>query len=347
MKILFLLLFSLFTFEVSGSLVVLEYHHVSESTPAVTSISPLNFAAHMQYLKDQNFVVLPLDKAIRSFKSAEKLPDWALAITFDDAYVDIYRNAYPLLKQLDFPFTIFIATDLVGTNNRLYLTWDQLREMSAHGALITNHSRSHLHMLRFLPSESYEQWQSRIRNEITDAQQIIESRLGQVAKLFAFPYGEYNQDLLSLIADLDYVAFGQQSGAIGKHSNFLALPRFPLAGAYTGMDSFRTKVSTLPLPIHLAETESLLSAGNLRPRLDLEFMEGQWRTADLACFGPGGKMTVEKISTTRFRTAPQEDVPIGRSRYNCTMPSPRDGRYFWFSQPWIRKNDDGSWYPEP
>jgi peptidoglycan/xylan/chitin deacetylase (PgdA/CDA1 family) len=340
-------LLTLLPFDVSASLVVLQYHHVSESTPAVTSISPNDFAAHMHYLNEKNFNVLPLDKAINSLRSGEDLPDRAVSITFDDAYASIYTRAYPLLKQLNYPFTIFIATDLVGANARLYLTWKQLREMAGHGALMANHTQSHLHLLRLLPAETREQWLGRIEEEISGAQQIIESNLGEVPKLFAYPYGEYDQGILTLMTKLGYTGFGQQSGAMGANSNFLTLPRYPLGGVYSGLDSFRTKANTLPLPIRLIDIESLISDGNFKPVLDLEFTEGKWRTSELACYGPGGKMTIEKISASHFRALPQQEVAVGRSRYNCTMPSNQRGRYFWYSQMWIRKKDDGSWYPEP
>lgn len=342
-----LLLFCLLTSRVSASLVVLQYHHVSGTTPAITSISPTDFAAHMQYLSENNFNILSLDKAIRSLKSGKNIPHRAIAITFDDAYANLYTEAYPLLKRLDYSFTIFVATDLVGTNDTLYLTWKQLQEMSEHGALVVNHTQSHLHLLRMQPSETQHQWLHRIETEITGAQQIIESYFVDAPKLFAYPYGEFNREILSLLDRLEYVGFGQQSGALDANSNFLSLPRFPLAGVYTDLNSFKTKANTLPLPIRVVGTESLISNGNFKPTLDLEFNEGKWRISELACYGPGGKMKIENISENLFRVSPQQDVSVGRSRYNCTMPSDQRGRFYWYSKTWIRKNDDGTWYPEP
>jgi biofilm PGA synthesis lipoprotein PgaB len=40
--------------------VVLLYHHVSEDTPASTSISPGQFAKHLDYLDQEGFVVMSL-----------------------------------------------------------------------------------------------------------------------------------------------------------------------------------------------------------------------------------------------------------------------------------------------
>ena len=44
------------------------------------------------------------------------------------------------------------------------------------------------------------------------------------------------------------IGFGQQSGAIGPHSNPLLLPRYPLAGVYVGEAAFRDKLRSLPMP---------------------------------------------------------------------------------------------------
>ena len=329
-----------------SSAVVLQYHHVDVGTPSITSISPTDFAAHLQYLDDKNFSILPLNEINEALKNRKELPDKVVAITFDDAYLSIYTEAYPLLRLKNIPFTIFVATDLVGSSRR-YLTWQQLAEMSEHGALVANHTQSHLHLLRLLDGESHDEWRLRIRQEITGAQQEIEKRLGELPKLFAYPYGEYSLSILALVADLGYTGFGQQSGAMGADSNFLALPRFPMDGIYADLESFKTKSNTLVMPIHPINIESVLEPGHFRPELKLNFTEGNWRTAELTCYGPGGKMNIDAINTTTFRVRPIADVPVGRTRYNCTMPSSQPERYFWYSQPWIRKKDDGSWYPEP
>ncbi len=39
----------------------------------------------------------------------------AAAVTFDDGYVDFYRQAFPLLKRKGIPAAVFVVTDLVGT----------------------------------------------------------------------------------------------------------------------------------------------------------------------------------------------------------------------------------------
>jgi len=332
--------------QAGNSAVALQYHHVDVGTPSITSISPTDFRAHLQYLSSEGFSVLHLDLIVEALRNRNELPDRAIAITFDDAYLSIYTKAYPLLRQHNLPFTIFVATELVATSRR-YLNWQQLAEMAEHGARIANHTKSHLHMLRLQEGENHDHWRQRISDEITGAQLELENHLGDQPMLFAYPYGEYDLGILRLVAELGYSAFGQHSGAMGTNSNFLTLPRFPMAGVYSDLKSFKTKSNALAMPIQQINIEALLAPGNFRPTLELIIIDGNWKTSKLACYGPGGKMNLEGINANTFRASPTTDVPVGRSRYNCTMPSNQPGRYFWYSQPWFRKKNDGTWYLEP
>ena len=74
---------------ISYAAVILQYHHVSTDTPASTSIAPAQFEKHMQYLKDNGFTVVPLSKIVESVQNKQALADKTVAITFDDAYLDI------------------------------------------------------------------------------------------------------------------------------------------------------------------------------------------------------------------------------------------------------------------
>jgi polysaccharide deacetylase len=52
----------------------------------------------------------PLLEIIRNHTLGEKIPRQAFAITFDDGYECVYRNAWPILKRLQIPATIFLST---------------------------------------------------------------------------------------------------------------------------------------------------------------------------------------------------------------------------------------------
>lgn len=326
--------------------IILQYHHVDENTPDVTSISPDQFEEHLQYLEDNDFVIWPLDRLINAVRAGEPVPDKTVTITFDDAYLNIYENGFPLLRKRNWPFTMFVATGLIGSNDRVYMTWEQLAEMQGSGGLIANHTESHTHLLRKQKGETDAEWKSRIRSEIESAGEAIEENLGTSTNLFAYPYGEYNAEVLEIVEDLEYVGIGQQSGPIGKNSNFLALPRFPMSGNYSELESIKTKLLTLPLPVANSDVDPLLPLSETRPSLTLRFIRDGLRFNQLVCYGPSETTELTQTDDLEFVARAKNPVPVGRSRYNCTMPAASPGRFYWFSQLWIRRKPDGSWYPE-
>ncbi len=327
--------------------VILQYHHIDETSPAITSTRPAQFAAHMAYLFDSGFEVWPLERLVEAVRDNSTTPEKVVAITFDDAYGSIYQNAFPLLRAYGWPFTIFVATAPVGTQENSFLTWDQLREMKAHGATIANHSHSHAHLLRKLDNESTASWRKRIAADIMQAQQRLTTELGDTPRYLAYPYGEYNNDILKIVRDLGFTGFGQQSGAFGATSDFAVLPRFPFGGVYNEQSSFEIKVDSLPLPVAAVQVDPLLDDSETMPTLRLTFdKDSDLRLSALNCFGPGGTRLALEWQGNTVTATTSTPVPVARSRYNCTMPTTKGGRFYWFSQMWIRKKPDGSWYPE-
>lgn len=344
--------------------VILQYHHVSDETPHITSISPDKFQLHIETIIEQGYRVLPLDVVVNLMKKRQSLPDKTVAITFDDAYKNIFTNAYPILKHYKMPFTIFVATDYVNADSSQFLSWAEIREMASNGALIANHTARHAHLLRRRPDESKNQWRKRVKNEILDAENKLAINLEPRKtnlysnKLLAYPYGEYDTEIQNITSNLGYVAFGQQSGAAGYNSDFSALPRFPLSGTYSDQASFEVKLATLPLPIKSEHRNPLLPQKETMPELELNFIPRDLDLSKLNCFGPQGALEITITSNRRITTRANSPLPIGRSRYNCTMPVPeinvtdikvtdiKPERFYWFSQLWIRKNKDGSWYRE-
>ncbi len=173
----------------AGHAVILQYHHVADDTPASTSVSPKEFRRHMQLLEEGGFTVWPLSKLVQSLQSDRTIPDKTVVITIDDAYLDVYRNAAPILKQFGYPFTLFVSTDPVDSGLPGFLSWDQLRELKSQGAQLANHTQSHLHMLRKLEGESDADWLARLKAELD----VAERRLQQET---AHPGHEHSRTLL-------------------------------------------------------------------------------------------------------------------------------------------------------
>jgi len=327
--------------------VILQYHHFSNTTPASTSVTPDQFDAHLDYLEQNGFTVWPLEKVVEYVANRKPLPDKTVAITVDDAYDSIYSAAWPRIKQRGWSMTVFVNTDAVDQGLRPYLNWNQIREMAKGGVTFANHSASHDHLIRRSVGESEWQWRERVEADIEKAQQRLNHELDTTPKLFVYPYGEYDAPLRQLVGDLGYIGFGQQSGPMGPLSDLRTLPRFPMAASYAKMGSFIEKIQTLPLPVTgQGAVDPLLPMNIEKPRLLLNLENGPYNQEQITCFITGQGRGKSHFENGVLTVQAEKPLPVGRSRYNCTVRHQQKNRYYWYSQTWIKRKGDGSWYRE-
>lgn len=329
----------------SPSVTILMYHHVSETTPRVTSVSPDELREHLTYLRDNGFNVIDIRLALAGIRGETELPEKAVVITFDDAYQNIFTAGRPILNEFDMPWTLFVTTDPIGEVPGRYMNWEQLQTLHNEGVVIANHSTDHAHLPRRNKDESEEQWLERMQENILHAQHELEERVGITNKLFAYPYGEYNNALKNLVAELGFTAFGQHSGGFGATTDFQAIPRFAAAGIYANLRTLSTKIAALSFTTHDVQyDDTLLNYDSTRPLLEVELDTTDFYKSQLQCFIGGEPQTPEWVAENRFQIVAKEDVPVGRSRYNCTAPSKKErGRFYWFSMQWIRQDEQGYW----
>ena len=317
--------------------------------PVSTSISPERFVAHMDYLEKNNYHIVSLLELTEKLKEGEPLPDKTIAITFDDSYADVYTSAYPILKKRGWPFTFFVNTKAVGSG-KLFVSWDQLREMSKNNVTIANHTIEHSHLVRLDKNETRVQWRERITHEITTAQKKIENEIGSAPKIFAYPFGEYNSDLKVILKKMGYLAFTQQAGVLSPETDFQTLPRFPFGGSYTELNDFVEKINTLPLPVKQVEfytsqkdklDDLQVKAGD-KPYLVLTLSDTSL-LKKINCFSSNEGAIDTSIIGEKLWVQSKQAFPQGRTKINCTAASDKRGRFYWFTQLWLVTDKNGSW----
>lgn len=334
----------------ADSLVLLQYHFVSATTPRSTSVTPEEFEAHLALLASEGFTIVDLPSALATLRAGGTLAPRSAAITFDDGYRSVYSEALPRLAARGWPFTVFVNPGPIDAGSRLHADWPALAEMQAAGATIANHGMAHAFLARrdpHAPPESDAAFDARMRAEITAAEDRIEAMLGVRHGLFAYPYGEYDDRMRAWLEREGYVAIGQHSGVVWSGSDYRALPRFPFSGSYAEADQFLEKVRMRPLPVLNAESldDPLRATTEASPVLVFDVDAGALRAGTIACYATRqGRMDVstEHVAEDRLRISarPTQPLPLGRSRYNCTARH-GDGGWLWFSQPWLRLGPDG------
>ncbi|MFY9178417.1 MAG: polysaccharide deacetylase family protein [Venatoribacter sp.] len=337
LKQLFLLpLLYLFSIQAFAQLVILQYHHISTKTPASTSTTPDVFAQHMQLLEQEKMHIIDLKQALVALQNGETLPEKSVAITFDDAYQSIYENAWPILKEKNWPFTIFVNPDAVDNGGPATISWEALQQMQKGGALIANHSQHH----DYLIEQNEKNLADYLDAEINQAEKRIAEKLGVSHKLLAYPYGEFNTQIMQWLKQQGYIALGQQSGAVGPQTNWQAVPRYPAGGIYANPVTLKTKLYTLAFPIAGDQfKEPVLSSEN-PPKLQISFPQQDFLARQIQCYsGSEGELEHQvdvKDGVVLLQTAAKQAITSGRDRYNCTAPSlTKPGWYYWYSQYWI------------
>lgn len=321
------------------------YHRFGEDSLPSTSVSLAQFEAHLDHLAQNGFQVWPLDRIVGALQDGKALPPKVVAITIDDGFASIYSGAFPRLKAHGFPFTVFLNTDPIDRKVGGYLTWPQIKEMAAHGARYANHSASHERIWKRRDGEDAAAWAARIRDDIGRAQRRLQAELGaetnESPRLYAFPYGEYDNASVELVRQMRYVPVGQHSGAIAvftasgppQGGGVPALPRFPMSDRYASLEDFAQKARFRALPVEtLAPPEPRIGRGANPPTLRLRLPDESWRER-VSCYYSGERMAVSWSGRELSVRAPRA-LEAGHSRYNCTGRDPQ-GNWYWHSQPWL------------
>lgn len=106
---------------------VLLYHRIADevSDPYGLCVPPAQFDEHLQIIREVGRPMRLADfaHALRS----RSLPDRAIAITFDDGYIDNLECAAPILARHDMPGLVFVTTGAGGREREFW--WDELERV--------------------------------------------------------------------------------------------------------------------------------------------------------------------------------------------------------------------------
>lgn len=224
---------------------ILMYHHVDERWQEwKLSVSPDSFERQMEFLKAHRYNVLSLGDYIDLLKNKKPIPKKSVVITFDDGYDNNFTEAFPILKKMQFPATIFIQVDGVGRKG--YMTWDDILILIENGIEIGSHTVHH----GFLPNLSEEE----MKKEICESKAQLETHLQRPVPLFSYPGGGFTPAARQAVIDAGYAGavathpkhhypnldpYALKRIRISRTSDNLFVFWFQLSGFYTYYEEFR------------------------------------------------------------------------------------------------------------
>lgn len=197
---------------------VWQLHHVADNRLDEFTIAPEKLEAMIAEYLGKGYEFIAIADIMKPHKKK------FIAITLDDGYEDNYSVAKPIFERLNVPYCIFVTSDYVFDEGKRAqkggMTPEQLQEIAATPlCTIGAHTKSHCHLNRLSKEEQHK--------EIMEGKNILESFLGKKVNYFAHPYGDYNSNSLSILADGGFqFGFAAWGGPIRDETyNSFELPR--------------------------------------------------------------------------------------------------------------------------
>jgi peptidoglycan/xylan/chitin deacetylase (PgdA/CDA1 family) len=187
-----------------------------------TEITPAMFEQQMKMLKDRGITVIGMQDLLAWKRGEKNIPPRCAVITFDDGWKSQYEVAWPILKKMGYPVTMFIYTEGVAgasLGGGQAVTWEMLGDMRDNGVDIEAHSATHQDLReghnvmlispdrkrtkKKLTGPEYEQW---LQNEVVGCKTLLEQRLAIKVNCFAVPFGNYNEHVKEMARNAGYEA---------------------------------------------------------------------------------------------------------------------------------------------
>lgn len=227
-----------------ASVMVLCYHNIEDkSAMKALTISVAEFERQLTAVKDEGFTVIGMQDFLAWRRGEKSIPQKSCVITIDDGWVSGYTNAWPVLKKFNYPFTVFIYINYVGSGGKS-LSWEQLAEMRDAGVDIQSHTYSHSNLrapgtgvdakakaliqndIKTLGKAGW------LRKEIFDSRTVLEERLGIKVNALAYPFGIHTAEARALVKEAGYeAAFTVYGQRLGLNSPTEQLGRYAIEAA--------------------------------------------------------------------------------------------------------------------
>ena len=190
---------------------ILCYHrvHTAEDAPAVPAegycghVVVEAFRRQMEALAERGFRTATHRELAGWLLDGKRLPERSVLIDFDDNRLNVYQNAFPIMKELGFTGTVFVVSQLaegadLGDMSHPYpaMGWGELRDLAEAGWTMGAHTRTHVELDKLLGEED---GRAKCEREIAGSREEIEERLGGPVEWFAYPVGLWNEEVEGIV----------------------------------------------------------------------------------------------------------------------------------------------------
>lgn len=218
---------------------IITYHSLGSSpSPVYTPVEV--FEAQMEALALAGYRTVSMSAVVNWLKGGPEPDVNSIVLSFDDGYHSVYSEAWPRLKAFGFSAIVFLVTGYCGRDNQWpgqlpgvpiepLMNWPQIAELAAEGVEFGAHTLTHRPLPVLTPEQAEE--------EIATSKAAVSAHTGQVASIFAFPYGARD-------AAIDEIVKRHFDGAVSTKLGFVQRGNNPYKLAR--IDAFYLKPGFVP-----------------------------------------------------------------------------------------------------
>ncbi len=236
---------------------ILGYHDFSRTREATQMcLNTDEFRRHLEYIRKEGLAVISMQEFLEWRHGKRKLPAHCILITIDDGWRSVYTDAYPILKEFGYPFTIFLYTDFISGKGDS-MSKAMIQEMQQNGATVGSHSATHAY-----PSE----WKEASKNgielmtrmlekEIKNSKTTLDKNFGTV-NTYCYPGGFVMEEMLEKMPSYGYsAAFTVLPGKVSVQEDTWQIHRYIVFG------NDDNRIFNLAMDFRMADSSTAVSAG--------------------------------------------------------------------------------------
>lgn len=196
-----------------NTFLVLSYHDIPKEVYLDKyAVDQASFVQQIEYLRTHGYHFISLEDVIKG-----DIPDKAVLLTFDDAYLSFYEFVYPTLKLYGYPGVLAVVTNWIDNPppdiKAPFMSWEQLNEIAKSNLVeIASHTQnlhrgvlynpqgnkswavvSRVYNLKTETYETEDDYRQRIHDDFLLSRNILRKKLGVDVRAIVWPYGKYNQ----------------------------------------------------------------------------------------------------------------------------------------------------------
>ena len=215
---------------------ILLYHRFGATVADGMTITTPVFEAHMKYLHDNGYTVIPLRQLVDHYRGKAPAPKpKSVVIVEDDAHKSVYSDMLPIIRRYGYPVTIFTYPSAIS-NAKYAMTWEQLRELKRTGLFdVQSHTYWHPNFKKERKKLTGPALNQLVMTQLLKSKARLETELGGHVDMLAWPFGIYDDYLIAKAAQAGYVAtFTIDRRHATASDPVMKLPRYLLVNADSG-----------------------------------------------------------------------------------------------------------------